>query len=340
MRLTREALLKVARDTAAQQVRVSRRMICIYLTGSLLSENDPLLGGTTDIDLVYIQDSEPVEPREIIRLSDEVHLDISYYPQSVFHQPRHLRTDPWLGSSIYHKPLILHDTQHWFEFIEASTSAQFFQPDNTLKRANSLVQAARERWNSLHFSENGTHAQKVSGYLEAIENAGNAIACLTGMPLSERRFFLHLPQAAQAVQRPEIASHLIALLSDPATPLDEHWNRWLPVWKETLNAASHQEDGIASLRQPRPLYYERAADALWKDYPIAALWIMLRTWTAAIKRCSSEEVSSTAWTEAMQVLKLGEETFPDRLDELDHTLDQIEETLDVWGKQNGISNEG
>ena len=59
MRLTRETLIKIARDTATQRARVSRRIICIYLTGSCLTD-DPLLGGTTDIDLVIVQDGEPI----------------------------------------------------------------------------------------------------------------------------------------------------------------------------------------------------------------------------------------------------------------------------------------
>ena len=58
MRLTRETLIKIARDTAEQRVQISRRIICIYLVGSVLSDS-PLLGGTTDIDLIIIHDSEP-----------------------------------------------------------------------------------------------------------------------------------------------------------------------------------------------------------------------------------------------------------------------------------------
>ena len=51
MRITREALLKLAHEAAVQRARVNREITCIYLTGSLLSEA-PLLGGTTDIDLI------------------------------------------------------------------------------------------------------------------------------------------------------------------------------------------------------------------------------------------------------------------------------------------------
>ena len=90
MRLSRESLIKAARDYAAQRAKVSRRIICIYLTGSVLGDA-PLLGGTTDIDLFIIHDSEPVQPREVVRLSDDVTLDISHQDQAVYRQPRHLR---------------------------------------------------------------------------------------------------------------------------------------------------------------------------------------------------------------------------------------------------------
>ena len=49
MRITKEALLKAARESAEKSSRRNRDLVCIYLTGSLLSET-PLLGGTTDID--------------------------------------------------------------------------------------------------------------------------------------------------------------------------------------------------------------------------------------------------------------------------------------------------
>ena len=82
MRLTRETLIKIARDAANQRARVSRRIVCIYLTGSVLGDT-PLLGGTTDIDLIVIHDSDPIQPREVVRMSDEIHLDIGHYSQDV-----------------------------------------------------------------------------------------------------------------------------------------------------------------------------------------------------------------------------------------------------------------
>ena len=71
MRLTRDTLIKIARDSALQRAKVSRRIICIYLTGSVLEET-PLLGGTTDIDLIIIQDSEPLQKREVSSQNDDI----------------------------------------------------------------------------------------------------------------------------------------------------------------------------------------------------------------------------------------------------------------------------
>ena len=110
MRITRDTLLKIARDTAAERVRVSRRVICIYLTGSCVVD-EPLLGGTADIDLVIIEDGQPLLAREVVRLNDEISLDISHYAQEDFLHPRSLRVDPWLGPILYNKPTMLQTMQ-------------------------------------------------------------------------------------------------------------------------------------------------------------------------------------------------------------------------------------
>ena len=86
---------EIARDRRCP-ARAHRTVVCIYLTGSLLTE-EPLLGGTTDIDLICVHRQRTAMRREIVRLVDEVHLDIGHFTQADFDQPRHLRQDPWLG---------------------------------------------------------------------------------------------------------------------------------------------------------------------------------------------------------------------------------------------------
>lgn len=337
MRLTRESLLKVARDTATQRARISRRIICIYLTGSVL-EADPLLGGTTDIDLFFVHDSDPVQSREIIRLSEDVHLDIAHYSQSIFHQPRHLRTDPWLGPFIYNKPLVLHDTQHWFDFMQAATGAQFNQPDYTLQRARTLAQSARQLWMALGSQDSASYPEQVKAYLRAVEDAGNAIASLSGEPLTERRFFTRFPQRAQAIGHTEISARLVEMITDPSINYDIQWPTWIESWKEAFTHAGDKGVLPPKLHLARLTYYERAASALWRDHPVAALWIMMKSWTDAAAELDPDSPQFLSWLDMMQALQIDRDHFSQKTSALDHLIDMVDETLDDWGKANGISN--
>ncbi|MCK4899650.1 MAG: hypothetical protein KAS38_12780, partial [Anaerolineales bacterium] len=99
MRVNRGTLLKIANDTVSQRARQDLGIISAYLCGSVLGD-DYLLGGTTDIDLTFIHIDTVSEEREIVRLTDEIHLDIAHYAQRDFLQTRELRTHPWLGPTI------------------------------------------------------------------------------------------------------------------------------------------------------------------------------------------------------------------------------------------------
>lgn len=338
MRLTRDTLLKIARETANQRARVSRRIICIYLTGSLRSET-PMLGGATDIDLVIIHDSEPVQPREIVRITDEVHLDIAHYPQSTFQHPRQLRGHPWFGPSIYSKPIVFHDTSHWFDFTQAATGSQFFQPENILQRANALSQAARQSWMTLAFQSEDSHAKRVFTFLETLEQAGNALVCLTGEgdPLPERRFLLQFPQRIQELRRPDLIAGLTSLLVEDPERVESVWNDWLANWKEAFSAAGSQPDSPPRLHPARRSYYERAAAAAWDENPNAAIWLLFRPWTLSASLLPEGDAALAAWESASQVLGLDPEHFAGRVDELDRYLDSVEETLDAWAQENGVT---
>jgi len=339
MRLTRETLIKIARDTAAQRARVSRRIICIYMTGSVMEES-PLLGGTTDIDLVIIQDSEPVQAREIVRLTDEIHLDISHFSQEVFHQPRHLRTDPWLGPFIFSRPMVLHETGHWFDFTQAATGAQFFQPDYIFQRANKLAQTARDAWLKLETGAESDHPRRVYSYFETLENAGNALVSLTGegKPLAERRFLLQLPHRLQPLHQPDLVSGLTTLIVSDPSRLEAVWPQWTSSWQQAFTSiGSEQLETHPRLDPARRLYYERAIAALWEENPDAAAWLLLRTWSLAAAFFPDGAPERADWDAACKVLELYPEHFSDRLQGLDHYLDRVEETLETWGRDNGVS---
>ena len=60
MRINRETLLKIARDTTAQRTRADRGIQAVYLSGALLEE-EYLLGRTADIDLTFIHIDAPFQ---------------------------------------------------------------------------------------------------------------------------------------------------------------------------------------------------------------------------------------------------------------------------------------
>ena len=68
-------------------------LVAAYLTGSLRSEN-PFLGNTTDIDIVFIHAEELSIRREVLPLTPEVHLDIVHNPRRDYKKPKELRLHP------------------------------------------------------------------------------------------------------------------------------------------------------------------------------------------------------------------------------------------------------
>ena len=85
MIITKETLLRIANDTVAKRTEGENDgsdILTIYLTGSLLGE-DPLMGNSTDIDMVFIHSEPPIMGREIVRLSADVHLDIKHNPRRI-----------------------------------------------------------------------------------------------------------------------------------------------------------------------------------------------------------------------------------------------------------------
>ncbi len=330
MRITRDALLKFAKSTVEQRTRYNRHVMCVYLTGSLL-QDEPLLGGAADIDLIFIHDIDPAQPREILPLTDTIHLDIAHLPQSMFLQPRSLRTNAWFGSYLVQGPLLLHENQHWFEYTQASVFAGFNTPDNRMRRARPLAEAARQGWWNLRAGSAG-NPSSLYAYLRALEQAANAIACLSGPPLTERRFMLNFPERAEAVDKPGLSQGLIDLYGGEP-PEADGWQGWLDAWETDVTTAGEAEGAPARLHPIRRRYYRGAIEALAGDHPEAALWILLQTWTLAA--CQMEQPSQ-GWQALTQALHLRLEDIEQRLSALDAYLDVVEETLDQWAQRNGI----
>jgi len=113
MQLTPEVLQQFAETTVNKLVQVDPSIIAAYLCGSALLQESPLLGGTTDIDVVLIHSTKPPAAREILRLTEEVHLDILHHLQDDYRQGRELRVHPWMGPTLNNaKPI--YDPRHFW----------------------------------------------------------------------------------------------------------------------------------------------------------------------------------------------------------------------------------
>ncbi len=331
MRITRDTLLRIVRDTVNSRTRANRSIVSIYLCGSLLGD-DFMLGGATDVDLVFIHTDSPAEERELVPLTADVHLDIAHHQHRDYRQPRRLRTHPWLGPTIFECE-ILHDPQHFMTFNQASVRGQFDRPDYTLYRSRVQAEHARQMWLEFHSEQPEPTPKVLSKYYRALEHAVNAVASLSGSPLTERRFLLRFPERAAAVHRPGLYPGLLGLLGAPNITV-EMLQGWLPDWQAAL-AALDQVKSPARLEAPRRSYYIKGVEALLGGAdPLAVLWPFERTWTqAAVYLEQTEHLGR--WQAAMEQLGLLGSGFHDRIAAFDAYLDLVEETLEKWAEANG-----
>ena len=334
MRITRDTLIKAAKTAVQQRTYRDRHIVCVYLSGSLIDDL-PLLGGTADIDLFFIHDIPPDQPREVVRLTPDIHLDIAHHDQSIYNNPRALRLEPWVGSYLIKDPIVLYATQHWFEFTQATVFSHFSQPENVLARAQPLAEAARQTWLDFQLSPGEPDIAGIRRYLLALEQASNALSILTGPPITERRFLLLFPDRVSELGYPQVADELESLLY-LQIPSEKQLLDWQKQWQNDLKRIGNLPACPVSLNPIRHPYYTRAAEALVSDHPAAALWIMLRTWTQSILCLNETEENQSAWQACLTDLGLWGTSFENQLLKLDNYLDHVEEILEKWSIDNGI----
>lgn len=336
MRVTRESLIRIAKETAQERAFNDRGIIAAYLTGSLASGVEPMLGGTADIDLVFVHAERPAFGREIVKLTPDFHLDIGHRSRSDFKSPRELRVDPLLGHEMY-DPMLLFEREKFFEFVQAGLRAgfEFHAPALVLQRARKLLAEARRDWIELGESgQDNAGAREVRQYLRAIANAANAVAELGGGPLPERQFLLVLSARAQAAERPDFAAAVFNLLGagnlEAAALAD-----MLPEWRSSFLRAAESPKGELRVHPARLNYYEKGMQALLEgETPAAALWPLLLTWTLAVESLGSDH--AVAWRAAGVRLGLLGTGFAGRLEGLDQYIDEIEARLDEIAVANGL----
>lgn len=340
MRINRETLVRIAKETAHKRAFADPGLVAAYLTGSLRSEN-PFLGNSTDIDIVLVHTGQPKVRREILPVTPEIHLDIVHNPRSEYDKPKELRIHPWLGPELY-DPLPLYVTQHFFEFIQAGVRAGYAEPVNVLARARRNAEHARQIWSGLQLSQETGPALLLS-YLKSVNHAANAIALLTGGPLAERRFLLQFQERAGAVNAPGLSDGLLGLLGGTqveAATLSKFLTGWEKTFVEAasrnnVNAPSENQGTFASIAMPRLAYYKLAFEAMLEgESPQSMLWPMVHTWT--LSAAVLPPTHQSKWQAACKTLGLIGEAFNDRMEELDSFLDTIEDLLEKKAAIQGV----
>jgi len=337
MRVTRESLIRIAKENAQERAFNDRDLVAAYLTGSLVSDTDPMLGGTADIDLVLVHHQRPGIIREVVKLTPDFHLDILHRSKDEFKSPRELRVDPILGYEMY-DPTLLYQREKFFEFVQAGLRAgfEFHAPALVLARCRKLLVEARKGWIDLSdIRKDNAGSVQVKQFLQAVYHAANSIAELNGGPLAERRFLLEFPSRAQAAERPEFTATLFNLVG--ASNLNDAViiSNWIPDWKTAFLAASENPKVDQHVHSARLNYYEKAFEVLLAgDSPLASLWPLIHTWTLAANVLENDQIKP--WQIACEQLGLLGNGFEQRVSDLDHYLDEIEIRFDEIAAANGL----
>ena len=336
MRVTRDSLLRIAGDTAQERGLKDRNIVAAYVTGSLAGEADPMIGGTADIDLIFVHAGESVPAREFIRLTPDFHLDIGHRLRAEFKSPRELRSDPWLGWEMF-APMLVYEREKFFDFTQAAVRGgnDFEGPVMKLQRCRKLLSHGRKIWMDLGDAGAKAGPKEAVLYMKSLFHAGNAVAGLSGPPAFERRFLLEFPERARQAGRPGMAAGMLGLLGIGEMPRQDVLDGWLADWKSAFDGAAEGGAADQRIHPARLNYYEKGIRGLLEgEMPQAAMWPLLQTWSLAA--AALPEGKHGAWRAAFESLGLAGPRFAEHVEGLDQYLDEVEILLDEVAAANGL----
>lgn len=335
MRITKNLLRKFAKDTVNQRKRSEPDLHAAYLMGSVLTD-EPLLGGTTDIDLMLVHRYLAPTAREAVAITPEISLDIFHKTQDDYVDLRQFRQDPWLGYPLTYNHILLFDTNHWLEYAQSSVSAEFHREDNVLARVNVFLNTARDHWRSLLSSPPQNHLDWLDQYLNALAQGANAISGLIGPPLSNRRFLITFTQRLETLGVPEVRAGFYGLLG--CSNLGNNaYQPWVDAFEKDLIYLGEREACPVHLSPCRQAYYVQAFQALAQnDDPTLLSWPLLRTWLDIQLALGQDSPVQENWQGLLETMNLIEAVQQEKLEALDAYLDHLDVLIESWAKTYGI----
>ena len=335
MRITHGLLLKNAKQWVMERQAADHSLVCAYLSGSLADSDDAedaLIGGAGDVDVVCVHNSLNPPDRELVRLTDRIHLDIWPVAQSAYEDPKQLRMNPWIGHDLFRKPPVLFDKNHWFDFVLAGAFSKYDQPENVVLRALYFLNNARERLQAMAFGEVAPQAW-LSAYLQSLSDGANLLAVIADGPLSTRRLLLAFPARAADLEIPQWTGCLIEAFSR-GVPESDTLAQWIRQWDEVFNRQAEPTGMPPDLDPLKIPYYRQAMETFAPSAPMSALWILL--FTLGQRLAISSETTPPSVVEMLQSVGLGEETREEREESLEALIDDAEEVLEEWAKNRGL----
>ena len=113
---------------------------------------------------------------------------------------------------------------------------------------------------------------------------------------------------------------------------------WFSDWKSAFNLASEKPGVDFRIHPVRVNYYEKAIKAMLEgDVPFAALWPLLNTWTSAAEVLEGDHFNF--WQKSVSDLGLLGSGFKERVEGLDHFLDDIEIVFEEIARENGLDSD-
>lgn len=335
MRITKEKLLRLSDSYIAQRSRKDRSIVCAYLTGSLLRDY-PFINGTTDVDIIMIHSDLQQAYREVTGISEEATFDIYHYPRSYFTNPRDLRTDPWIGSSLCFDPIVLFGKGHWYEFVLSSVEASFFLPENCMQRALFFNKEAHKYHSQLQKLVNTQFEVTYAfNYILCIENAVNSIACLSSRPLTMRHFLQDFIDCSNEINNAGLVGEVISLITENPN-LEQYYQYYSQYWNYYFDYFSNyvRADFFPEYGKFRLPYYQKAVEAFWEAHLPSAVWIMLNTWTHIFSAMNMEQ--NEGFHSFLGMNGLTPQQGVKRMEDIDHFLEHVDDTIDNWTKSHGI----